>query len=86
MPSKCSYHTFFSQLQHASRVDVVWDKYLPGCLKVETHSKRVKGIRRCVEPSSIILRNWQEFLRIDDNNIELFSILAITVVTIQTEK
>ena len=75
----------FSQLQHASRVDVVWDEYLPGSPKAETRSKRGKGVRRCVEPSSLIPRNWQEFLRVDDNKIELFSFLATTMVAIQTE-
>ena len=76
----------FSQLQHASRVNVVWDEYLPGSRKANTRSMRGKGIRRRVEPSSVILINWQEFLRIDDKKIELLSFLATTVVTSQTEK
>ena len=69
-----------SQTQHASRVDVVWDKYHPDSLKSETRSKRGKGVRRCVEPSTAIPGSWKEFLRIDENKVELFSFLANTIV------
>ena len=75
-----------NQLHHSSRVDVVWDEYLPDSLKAETRSKRGKGVRRRVEPSTAIPKNWQEFLRIDDNKVELFSFLATSVVAIDTEK
>ena len=69
-----------SQTQHASRVDVLWDEYHPESLKAETRSTRGKGVRRCVEPSITIPGNWKEFLRIDENKVELFSFLATTVV------
>ena len=36
------------QLQHATRVDVVWDRYLPDSLKESTREKRGKGVRRKV--------------------------------------
>ncbi|KAK1890957.1 50S ribosomal protein L25 [Dissostichus eleginoides] len=55
-----------SQLEHVSRVDVVWDEYFPESLKAETRSKRGKGVHRHVEPSSVIPGNWPEFLRIED--------------------
>ena len=67
-----------SQLQHASRVDVVFDdEYLPDSLNAATRKKRGKGIRRRVEPSSSIPRNWQAFLRIHET--ELFSFLAMKI-------
>ena len=50
-----------SQLQHAIRVDVVRDEYLPDSLKVDTRTKRGRGIQRRVEPSSSIPGNWQAF-------------------------
>ncbi len=68
-----------SELQRVSRVDVVWDEYLTESLKAETRSKRGKGVRRRVEPSSAIPGNWSEFLRIDDNKSELFSFSATSV-------
>ena len=73
-----------SQLQHASRVDVVFDEYLPDSLKAATRKKRGKGIRRRVEPSSSIPRNWQAFLRIHET--ELFSFLAMKIAAKETEK
>ncbi len=48
-----------SQLQHAIRVDVVWDEYMRDSLKADTRTKRGRGIRRRVEPSSSIPGNWQ---------------------------
>ena len=68
--------------QHVNRVDVVWDDYH----KAETRSKRGKGVRRRVEPCNAIPRNWQEFLRIDDNKTKLFSYLAICVSALDTGK
>ena len=65
-----------SQLQQASRVDIVWDEYRPDSLKAETRVKRGKGVRRRVEASTPIPGNWQEFLRTDENKVELFSFLA----------
>ncbi|KAF3859799.1 hypothetical protein F7725_000054 [Dissostichus mawsoni] len=50
-----------SQLEHVSRVDVVWDEYFTESLKAETRSKRGKGV---------------QFLCIEDNKAELFSFLA----------
>ncbi|KAF3849996.1 hypothetical protein F7725_019715 [Dissostichus mawsoni] len=41
-----------SQLEHVSRVDVVWDEYFPESLKAETRSKGGKGVHRHVERSS----------------------------------
>ncbi len=75
-----------SQLQHVTRLDIIWDVYVPESLKADTHSKRGKGVRRRVEPSSAIPGNWQEFLRIDDNKTELFSFLATNAAGIDTNK
>ncbi len=66
----------FSQLNRASRVDIVWDQYFDNSLKSQTRSKRGKGIRRRVEASSSLPGNWQEFLRVDANKIELFAFLV----------
>ena len=51
-----------SQLQYVSRLDIIWDVYVPESLKADTHSKRGKGVRRRVEPFNVIPGNWQEFL------------------------
>ena len=39
-----------SQLQHVSRLHVVWDQYFPESLKAETCSKGGNGVGRPVEP------------------------------------
>ena len=59
---------------------------MPDNLKVETRTKRGRGIRRRVEPSSSIPGNWQAFLRIDENKVELFSFLATRLAAQETEK
>ena len=65
---------------------MVWDEYFPESLKAETRSKRGKGVRRRVEPYNAIPGNWQEFLRIDDNKVELFSFLATCVTALDAGK
>ncbi|KAJ8405691.1 hypothetical protein AAFF_G00316710 [Aldrovandia affinis] len=75
-----------SQLQHTSRVDIVWDEYFPDSLKAHTRKRRGKSTRRRVEPSSSIPGNWQAFLRIDENKVELFAFLATRIATTETEK
>ena len=74
------------QLHHVCRLDIVWDQYFPDSLKTETRAKRGKGVRRRVEPSSVIPGKWEEFLCIDANKVELFSFLATHLLSLDTEK
>ena len=75
-----------SQLRVADRVDIVWDEYIENSLKSQTRSKRGKGIRRKVESTSQLPSNWQAFLRIDENKVELFSYLADCAAELATCK
>ena len=52
-----------SYLEHVTRLDIIWDKYVPESLKADARSKRGKGVRRHVESSSAVPGNWQAFLR-----------------------
>ena len=74
------------QLQHAKRVDIVWDQYQANSLKSQTRDKRGKGIRRRVDGSTSIPGNWQQFLRVDANKVELFSFLANHIAHMEMEK
>ena len=74
------------QLQHASRVDVVWDQYRESSLKSQTREKRGKGVRRMVEGATNLQGNWQQFMRIDANNAELFTFLVVHLTYLETEK
>ncbi|KAG7160296.1 hypothetical protein Hamer_G025085, partial [Homarus americanus] len=66
-----------SQLEHRSRLDLVWDCYLKsGSLKATVRCNHGKGIRRRVTASSPLPSNWQNFLRNSDNKEELFSFLS----------
>ena len=79
-----SYHT---QLQNLARLDIIWDAYIHDSLKTDARNKRGKGIRRRVEPSSLVPKKWSEFLRINDNKTELFSYLAVSAeANIKTNK
>ena len=75
-----------SQLQHVSRLDIVWDEYWPDSLKAETRVKRGKGVRRRVVASTTIPGNWKEFLSVDENKVELFSFLATSTASIYSNK
>ena len=64
------------QLQHVSRLDLVWDSYRADSPKASTREQRGKGERRHVVDSAVIPGNWQCFRRVDSNKVELFSYLS----------
>ena len=51
-----------SQLQHSTRVDIVWDPYTPDSLKESTREKRGIGVRRKVAGKTKLPPNWSQFL------------------------
>ena len=65
-----------SKCQETTRLDLVWDRYLPDSLKGTTRAKRGKGVRRRVVGGASIPGNWASFLRVDDNKTKLFSFLC----------
>ena len=69
-----------AQLAIVSRVDIIWDVYIPDSLKSTARENRGKGVRRRVAAANSIPGNWQEFLRVDENKTELFNFLAHEVV------
>ena len=69
-----------AQLEKSSRIDLVWDVYLPASLKASTRQKRGKGIRKRVAPSTVMPKNWKDFLRCDENKTNLFAFLPRRVV------
>ena len=73
---------FISKLQHVSRLDIVWDQYLPKSLKGHARKVRGEGTRRRVLESTTIPRNWAEFLRSSDNKKELFCFIAEKIASI----
>ena len=69
-----------SQYKSATRLDLVWDRYLPGSLKSMARESRGKGVRRRVGHSVAVPGQWQNFLRVDENKTELFSFLSTEVI------
>ena len=67
---------FNSRLEHVSRLDIVWDQYLPNSLKEHTRKVRGEGTRRRVLDSTVIPKNWAGFLRNSDNKKELFCFIS----------
>ena len=65
-----------TQLEKVRRLDLVWDVYLPDSLKRTTRQKRGKGVRKRVAPSTVMPKNWKDFLRVDQNKTELFGFLS----------
>ena len=76
----------FSQIDKTSRVDVVWDVYLPDSLKETPRQKRGKGVRRRASPSTTIPKSWKDFLRVADNKTELFKFFAQDVTCLTVDK
>ena len=58
-----------NQLRTAKRVDIVWDAYISDSLKGTT--RRVAPKASCSE-----YKKWKDFLRVDENKVELFKCLS----------
>ncbi len=65
-----------AQLEKCNRVDLVWDVYVLASLKASTRQKRGKGTRKRMAASTVMPKNWTDFLRIDENKTELFAFLS----------
>ena len=50
------------QLQHVSRLDLVWNSYRADSLKASTREQHGKGVRRRVVDSAVIPGHCQSFL------------------------
>ena len=75
------------QLQSVTRIDVIWDRYIPNSLKQGTRELRGQGIgstRRRVLADTPIPVNWEGFLRLDANKEELFAFLAMCIQAMDT--
>ena len=75
-----------SQIAKVSRVDVIWDAYLPGSLKATIRKKQGKGVCGRVFPSNTMPKNWKGSLCDDNNKTELFTFLAPQVIGITVEE
>jgi hypothetical protein len=76
-----------SQLQTAERIDIVWDRYIPGSLKKQTRDRRGQKedhMRERVLDQSPIPENWNTFLRDERNKTELFEFLAHRIEELDT--
>jgi len=59
------------------RIDIVWDRFIPGSLKTETRNKRGSGTKIQLAPSTEIPKEaWQKFLSNSENKRKLFELLA----------
>ena len=54
--------------------------YLHASLKASTRQKRGKGTRKRVASTTVMPKNWKDFLRVDQNKTELFAFLSHEVV------
>ena len=63
-----------------TRIDVVFDRYLETSLKNDTSESRGSRIRISVKEDTPFWKNWQQFLRENENKKELFRMLAEDLV------
>ena len=67
------------QLEHTTRIDIVWDTYQSDSLKESTREKGGKGVRRKVSDFAKLPSNWMDFLWDPNNKSELFTLLTSKV-------
>ena len=63
-------------LEPVGRIDMVWDVYLKNSLKSSARVRRGSGACIKVGPKAKIPKNWESFLRVDENKTKLFLFLA----------
>lgn len=61
---------------HVNRIHISWDTYSKACLKKVVRNKRGVGLRRQVTQGNMLPKNWNDFLRCDQNKTELFKLLG----------
>ncbi|KAK3920017.1 Malate dehydrogenase [Frankliniella fusca] len=61
---------------NCSRIDIVWDLYLPESLKAQERDSRGVGVRRNVVPNGSFPKDWSDFLRNDRNKTDVFQYLG----------
>jgi len=69
-----------SQYKSTNRLDLAWDRYLPGSLRNTTRERRGKGVPRRVGTSVAVPGQWQNFLRVDENKTEILSFLSTEII------
>jgi len=69
--------------RNVQRVDMVFEVYREDSFKSQTRESRGKGLRVAVRKNTPIPKDFQKFLREDDNKSELFQMLTDSFVTIQ---
>lgn len=71
-------------LQSTKRLDVVWDRYVANRLKNSVRQKRGSGNRIIVNSYTPVPKNWQSFLRVDQNKDELYHYLYECISSLST--
>ena len=69
-----------NQFKSIQQFDLVWDRYIPNSLKYSTRENRGQGVRRKVTADGVLPKNWNSFLRCNDNKKELFPFLSKAVI------
>ena len=67
------------QLGATSRLDVVWDTYIPNSLQEANREKRGEGVHWKVSGETKLPGNWTDILRDPMNKQELFALFISNV-------
>ncbi|CAG9823856.1 unnamed protein product [Phaedon cochleariae] len=73
------------RLRKFERVDIVFDRYLPGSLKADTRLKRGSGKEIVVRPTTPMPKVFSKFLQCDNNKKQLFKLLSTKIKSLETD-
>ena len=66
--------------------DLVFDIYKDHSIKSTTTETRGFGIRVKLSSESLVPKNWRNFLRVNQNKVELFELISDYVTCIECDK
>ncbi len=70
------------QLNNVKRLDIVWDTYIADSLKSQARECRGDGQTLRVQANTKLPRNWNSFLRVNENKEALFKFLAQSMMSL----
>ena len=72
-------HLEYELQKVTTRIDIVWDQYLPNSIKSSTRQNRSTGVFTKMSPHTKMPKNWKNFLLDSKNKTELFDYLSQVV-------
>ena len=81
-----SYNFLMHKINKVKHEGLVFDIYKDHSIKSTTRETRGFGIRVKLSSESLVPKNWRNFLRVNENKVELFELISDYVTCVECDK